>query len=133
MTERETLAQYVQDEVVYCSTDGRHRVLSTMLKEINAFPKMSRDDKQVIITADGEVYTLSDQLKEVPDYSVFRALSASSYADDFVGPPRPLYRGELGEISTIRVVEFPWVPPVKAKPKKNPPHPKGPAKLWRRW
>ncbi len=86
-----------------------------------------------VITANGEVYTLPDQLRIIPDYTVFRALSASAYADDFVGPPRPLYRGQLGEIHGIRVVTSSWIPPVKAEPKKKPPQSKGPVKHWRRW
>ncbi len=177
MTEHETPIRYTQDEVTYFSTDGRHRVLSTILKEMDAFPKMPMKDKQVIITVDGEVYTLPDQLKvsnvgtsacqhkrgaeimktpvtreeltwypvnghsvcilpeEASDDTILRALTRPAYDEDFVGPHQPLMRGEIGEILGVRVVRtsFPWVPPVKAKPKKKPPQSKGPTKHWRRW
>lgn len=88
---------------------------------------------QFIFTIDGKVYDLPDQLKDIPDYTVFRALSASAYADDFVGPPRPVMRGELGELLGFKIVDFPYVPPVKAAKIVPPPRQQGLKKHWRRW
>lgn len=90
---------------------------------------------QYIITVDGKVYDLPHQLKDVPDNTVFRALSAYADADDFVGPPRPVMRGELCEILGFRIYQklgFPYVPPPSPL-KREPPKPKGPKKHWRRW
>ena len=138
MTERETHAQYVQDEVVYFSIDGRHQVLSTILKEIDMLPKIPTDSKQTITTVDFEWFSVNGHSvcvlpENASDDTVMRALTRPAYDEDFVGPHQPLMRGEIGEMHGIRVVTSPWVLPVKAKPRKRPPQSKGPAKHRRRW
>jgi len=82
------------------------------------------------ITVDGYMFS---HPREVPDNTVFRAISDSRYAEDFVGPPRPVTRGELGELLGFRIVSSTGVPSVKEKTSASLPKPKGPKKHWRRW
>jgi hypothetical protein len=87
----------------------------------------------LIITSTGDVYKLPSQIDDIPDYSVFRELSTPAYADDFVGPPRPLLRGELCYLLGLKIVKSPRAS-VPKKPKAVPLSScKGPKKHWRRW
>jgi hypothetical protein len=87
----------------------------------------------VYFTPEGRHKSLSIGLTDSNDSGLWKAMITPAYDEDFVGPQQPVMRGELGELSGIRIIDFPYVPPVKSKTLKAPPRSKGPKKHWRRW